>query len=298
MTIDKMNEEEKMCLILIKEGKRMRFFFVVMCALAIAMGLGSIACKPAEDAALLPKKAEGDFDTSVGSRSPQSVESGGCGTNTTSVGPSCDGFVTVGDDENMHMKEALRVKDFVMEEQRRKKEQRRWEICARPDPQIIRELLSEVLYIRERANSKIKEAIHIDLTEKMEEEGAHISWMMGELFPEVRQESVMQHSGTIRDFVIQSAAQSGWWPFDLNHNTVRCTVYKRKFFGPTTLKCIVDVVCHDENTISFDFVHHEYHGDFEWEYCSSLYSSLTGREKQSTRTRIRRRGRYSGIRKK
>ena len=87
--------------------------------------------------------------------------------------------------------------------------------------------------------------------------------------------------------MIRAAAQSGWWPQDKDHNTVRCTVYERYGFGPTRLECVVDVVCHDEYTISFDFVRHEYNTDLEWEHCSAFYSILTGRKKQSTRPRFR-----------
>jgi len=195
-------------------------------------------------------------------------------TLVAAMGLSCIGCKPV-DDKPAHSDKAEVKPKYISH--------RRCNICARPDPQIINELLSDDPSVRGRANSKVKEAIRLDKTEEMEEVGANISWKMGELFPEIKQESVRQHSGSIRDFVIWSAAQAGWWPQDQDKNVVRCTIYEREHFGPTTFECVVDVVCHDERTISFDFVAHEYRGDFEWNHCSSLYSILTGRKKQSTR---------------
>ena len=157
------------------------------------------------------------------------------------------------------------------------------EISASPNMEIINELLSDDANVRDMANVRVKEAIRADMDKHMEVIGAHISWKMGELFPDVKHEKTRPHSGTIREFVIRSAASCGWWPQDINPNTVRCTIYKRQGFGPTLFECVIDVVCHDEDTISFEFVGHEYHTDFEWIHCSALYGCLTGKTKTRSR---------------
>ena len=154
----------------------------------------------------------------------------------------------------------------------------RTEICSSPDIKIIEELLSTDANVRKDANEKVRIAIEADMRAELSNVvEAHISWKMGPLFPDVRREKARSHSGTLREFVIRTAAACGWWPQEVADNVIRCTVYSRKPFGPTTFECIVDVICHADDRLSLLFVGHEYHTDFEWIHAAGLYSGLTGK---------------------
>ena len=153
-------------------------------------------------------------------------------------------------------------------------------IRSSPDRKIIDELLSLDASVRDAANRKVRDAIRADKCAELSNiRHANISWTEGALFPDVDHESVVGHSGPLRDFVIRSAAECGWWPQDVASNTIRCVAYERSSFGPTLFECVVDVVCHDDQTISLSVVEHAHLGDFEWTHVSLLYNRLTGRTK-------------------
>ena len=154
------------------------------------------------------------------------------------------------------------------------------QICSRPDPMIIDELLSPDAELRRLANIKVREAIQADMYAELDERLAHISYIRGTLLEDVRRVIPRLHGEPLRDFVIRSAAACGWWPQDVDRRTIRCTVYKWDGFGPTLLQCIVDIVCYDDQTIGIIFVQHEYNTDFESRHVRELYRYLTGRELQ------------------
>ena len=158
--------------------------------------------------------------------------------------------------------------------------------CAKPDLQIIERLLSDDPHVRYRANSEVQEAIDADMHAFYSNKNvveAHISWGIGKLFPDRKHEKAVAHKGSIREFIIRSAASCGWWPCDLNPNTIHCRIYSMHPFGPTVSDCEVNVT-YDEDTDTIDFivVGHEYRGNFERDHCSQLFNRLTGKTEPET----------------
>lgn len=163
------------------------------------------------------------------------------------------------------------------------------DICAKPDLQIIERLLSDDPHVRYRANLEVQEAIDADKRAFYSNTNvvrAHISWKIGKLFPDKRHEKAVAHAGSSREFIIRAAASCGWWPCDLNADTICCKIYSTSFFGPTIFDCEVNIK-YDENTIDFIVVGHEWHGDFEWDHCSQLFNRLTGKAEAENHTDVR-----------